>query len=86
VKHTKIINLGVVRNLLPEWLRVKQHIAQHKVSGWYTVMCDEEGREALYMGGVYKHEPARALQAALKISAARALIEDDPPQIAANTS
>lgn len=82
LKNTKIINLGMIRDLLPEWLNVKERITTEKVSGFYTVILDDQGRETIHLGGVYKQDSLRALKAGLKLSAARTLTEDSLPHVA----
>lgn len=78
MRTTNIINLGSVRDLLPEWMKVRNHITTEKVSGWYAVFRDEDGQETAFVGGVYKDNTSLATAALLKLSAARMLLEDDP--------
>ena len=77
MQQTKIVNLGKVRDLLAEWEKVRAHIVTGHVTGWSATICDDE-HETVYLGGVYQDDPAAALRAALKSSAARVLIEDPP--------
>jgi hypothetical protein len=84
VKNTKVVNLGQIRDaraLLVEWEKVKLEILAGKVGGFYTVLCDEERREAVFIGGIFKEDPSAGLKAALKLSAARAVEEDEAPQL-----
>lgn len=76
----KVINLGTVRNLMTEWDKVRQKIAAGGVASWAVTLQDDLGDESIYLGGVYKEDPAAALKAALRLSAARVLTEDDPPK------
>jgi hypothetical protein len=77
--NVKVVNLGVVKDLLTEWERVRLHIVKGDIGGFQSVFCDSQQRETIFLGGVYKHDPQKALGAALKLSAARALEEDEPP-------
>lgn len=80
MKYTKIVDLGQIRGLLAEWEKVRQAVLAGKIKSFYTQLQGEDGREAVYCGGVYKADPRAAMKAILKVSAARALMEDDPPQ------
>jgi hypothetical protein len=87
VKNTKVVNLGKVRDLLAEWETVRKHILAGNISGFQSMFCDTTtGRETIYVGGVYREDPQKALKAMLRMSAARALTEDDPPQFSVNKS
>lgn len=81
VKNTKIVNLGQVRDLLAEWEKVRAAIMTGKIDGWFAAFRDTEAQESIYMGGVYKEDPQEALKAALRVSAARTLIEDEPSRL-----
>lgn len=74
--------MGAVRNLLTEWNRVREAILAGRVTGFYATLMDDLDREALYIGGVYGEEASKAARAALRMSAARALEEDEPPRFA----
>jgi hypothetical protein len=80
MQRTKVVNLGPVKDLLGEWERVRQGILSGRTGGFHVVFMDNEtGKETIFLGGVYREDPQRALGASLKASAARALIEDEPP-------
>lgn len=79
MKNTKIVDLGQIRDVFAEWEKVRQHLATRKVRGFQITLIGDDESETVYMGGVYKEDPLRALSAALKSSAARALAEDPPP-------
>lgn len=84
MKNTKVVNLGKVRDLLSEWDTVRKHILAGNIGGFQSMFCDTTGRETIYVGGVYREDPQKALKALLRMSAARALAEDDPPQFTVN--
>jgi len=79
---TKVVQLGLVRDLLAEWERVRSRIAAGRVGGFQAVFCDSEGgQEEVFLGGVYQKDVSLATRAQLRISAARVLAEDEPPKI-----
>lgn len=72
-----IVNLGQVRDLKAEWEKVRDAICQGKVKGFYLSVLADTGKETIYVGGRYKEDPQQAARAALRISAARVMEEDD---------
>jgi hypothetical protein len=76
VKSTKVVNLGSVRDLFSEWEKVYDAIRSGKVSAFQLTLRDGDGRETIYLGGVYREDPRLALGAILKTSAARVAMED----------
>ena len=76
---TKVVNLGRVRELLPQWETVKAAILAGKTQGFSVTLIDDEGRDTVYIGGVYREDSRKALRAAMQQSAARTLLEDEPP-------
>lgn len=74
----KIVQLGEVRDLLAELDVVRQRVLAGDIAGWYGVLRDTDGEEVIYLGGLHKTDAAVALRSALKLSAARALAEDEP--------
>ena len=83
MNKTKVVNLGKIRDLLAEWERVRQHIVSGEITGFQATFCDSASGETIFLGGVYKDDPAAALRAAMKLSAARTLREDVPPKFKA---
>lgn len=83
MKNTKIKNLGQIRELLHVWDEVRQGILSGSVRGISAALKFEDS-ESIYLGGHYREDPQAALGAALKASAARTLIEDEPPRFQAN--
>lgn len=79
LKNTKVINLGRVRDMLAEWDKVKAAILSGDIAGFHTGLRSATGREAIYLGGVFRDDPMEAMKAILKASAARTQIEDEPP-------
>lgn len=78
---SKVVNLGAVKDMLAELECARQHILSGDVSGFQAVFCDTEQQETIYLAGTYRNDPTKALKASLKLSAARALVEDEPPQL-----
>lgn len=78
MQNTKVVNLGQVKDLMAEWDKVRQGILVGRVEGWAATLRCADGREVVYLGGVYKTDRALASRAALKQSAARMLAEDEP--------
>lgn len=76
--NMKVVKLGMVRDLLAEWEKVRRHILAGETAGFHSMFCDSDGQETLFLGGVYKEDPEKALKATLKVSAARVLDEDEP--------
>jgi hypothetical protein len=74
-----VVRLGPVRDLKSQWEAVRNSVVQGKVTGFYLVLMGPNGQETMYCGGSYKADPMAAAGAALKLSAARVLEEDDPP-------
>jgi hypothetical protein len=79
MKNTKIVDLGQIRDIVSEWGRVREHLATRKAKAFQLVLMGDDDEETVFIGGIYKQDPQRALSAALKCSAARALAEDPPP-------
>jgi hypothetical protein len=75
----KIVNLGLIKDLLAEWDRVRSHIVSGDITGFQTVFLDSDSHESIFTGGVCKDDPRAALKAALRLSMARTLSEDTPP-------
>ena len=79
---SRVINLGMVKDLLAELDKVRAHIISGKVAGFQSAFCDSQGEnEVLFMGGIYKQDKELAARAQLRMSAARMLEEDDPLQV-----
>lgn len=78
---TTVVNLGIVKDMLAELDRVRQHVLSGNIAGFQSVFCDSQGGETIFLAGAYKHDPKQALAASLKLSAARALAEDEPPKL-----
>lgn len=76
MKNTKVVHLGQVRDLLAELEVIRQHVLQGNVSGWMGTLRDAEGRDTVYLGGVYKDSAEHRLGAVLKMSAARVQLEE----------
>jgi hypothetical protein len=74
--HTRVVNIGKVRDMLVEWEKVRQHIVTGHIAGFQTVFCDDLDKETIFLGGVYRANPHAAIAATLKLSAARMLEED----------
>lgn len=72
-----VVNLGKVRDLRAEWKRVLEVMDGRQVTDFYVTLRSADGQESVYLGGVYKTDRSAALKAALKISAARVMVEDD---------
>lgn len=81
MNKTKVVNLGNVRDLLAEWDRVRLHILAGGITGFQAAFCDTNVSETIFLGGVYRDDPAASLRVALKMSAARVLTEDPPPRL-----
>lgn len=82
MKNTKVVNLGQIRDrkaLLGLWEKVRDRILSGEVTAFQAVFQDSEHLESVFVGGSYKHDSKLAARAALKLSAARALLDDDPP-------
>lgn len=75
---TKVVHLGAVRDLQAEWEKVRQFIGTGRMKGFQLTVLDEDERETVFLGGVYKDDSQKALRASLKMSAARMLAEDEP--------
>lgn len=76
--NTKVVNLGVVRDLLAELDKVRAAVISGEVCGFHAAMQDADGRETIYLGGVYRQDPEAALKGALRASMARAMMDDAP--------
>jgi hypothetical protein len=75
--HTRVVNIGKVRDLLVEWEKVRQRITSGQITGFQTVFCDGTNNETIFMGGVYRDDPQAGIAATLKLSAARMLDDDE---------
>lgn len=74
---TKIVHLGAVRSLLPQWEAVRQQILGGTITGFQIALQGQDSTETLYVGGVYRADAAKALKTTLKLSAARMLQEEE---------
>jgi hypothetical protein len=81
VRKTKIVVLGQVRDVLAEWERARSAFLTGKYKGFYLHLQNEEGGDTVFVGGVHKEDSYAATKAMLKVSAARALTEDEPPPL-----
>ena len=75
----KVVNLGRVKDLLYEWERVRQHILAGRLTGFCAAVRDSSTAEVIYIGGVYRESPGMVAKAALRMSAAQMLAEDELP-------
>ena len=76
---SRVVNLGMVKDLLAEWDKVRAYIVAGKTGGFQTVFCDSQGgHETIFMGGLYRDDKNLAARAQLRMSAARMLSEDGP--------
>jgi hypothetical protein len=64
----KVVNLGVVSSLLKEWEAVRQHILQGDIAGGSVCLRSPEGRETIYLFGIYKRDSESALRASMRMS------------------
>jgi hypothetical protein len=74
----KVVNLGQVRDLRAEWQKVLQAMDGEKVTDFFVTLRSADGNERVYLGGVYRSDRGAALKAAMSISAARVMTEDEP--------
>lgn len=74
----KVVQLGVVRDMLAELDKLRAAITSGRVTGFHAALKHVDGEETIYLGGVYRENPEDALRAALRASAARVLAEDPP--------
>lgn len=77
MRNTKVVQLGLVRDMLGEWEKVRQGILSGQIDGFHTALRRGD-RETIYMGGVFKADSEAAARAALKASISRMLAEDQP--------
>lgn len=80
MESTKVVDLGMVRDVLAEWERVRAGIATGRISFSVALMNHDTGQETLYLGGAYKQDPVLAMRSILKHSTARALEDDYLPK------
>lgn len=82
MKNTKVIHLGPIRDrkaLLGLWEKVRDRIMSGEVTAFQAVFQDSDLLESVFVGGTYRHDSRQAARAALKLSAARALLDEEPP-------
>jgi hypothetical protein len=72
-----VVHLGQVRDLRAEWEKVRDAVTQGRVTGFYLTVLSDSGNEATYVGGTYKADPQLAARAALRMSMARMMEEDE---------
>lgn len=77
MKHTRVVQLGKVRDLLAEWEKVRHGILAGEVDGFHTALRRGK-RETVYIGGVFKEDSEAVTRIILKASVARMLAEDQP--------
>jgi hypothetical protein len=88
LKNTKVIHLGPIRDrkaLLVLWEKVRERIMSGEVTAFQAVFQDSDLLESVFVGGSYRQDSQKAARAALKLSAARALLDDEPPPLKAST-
>lgn len=64
----RVINLGQHRDLLKSWDEVQGHLRRGKARGFALMLIDQDGSEAVYLGGSCKSNPEEAARAGLQIS------------------
>lgn len=79
MKTTNVVSLGRVRDLLAEVDRMRAAILSGDMEGFYAVVKHRKTPERVYIGGSFKETPQAATRAILRVSAARARTEDEPP-------
>lgn len=83
MKNTKIVHLGAVRDALAVLEKLRAAVIAGEITAFHAALQHANGDETVYLGGVYRNDPEAALKSALRASAVRALMEDDPPPIRA---
>jgi hypothetical protein len=64
----RVVNLGEVKDLLASLEDLRQHILKGEIRAFAVTLQGPEGKETVYLGGVYKRDYASALMAGLKQS------------------
>lgn len=74
---TKVVDMRGVRDLLADWEEVRQRILHGGIKAWAVSVRDDQGREAIYVGGSYKQDPDAACKAAMRMSWEQTKIADE---------
>ena len=79
--NAKVFHIGQIGELAAKWEEARKCIFSGRIKGFQLSVLRDDGSESVYVAGDYKDNPRLATRAALRMSAARALIEDDPPAL-----
>lgn len=82
--QTKVVNLSKIRELLRELDEARRRVVNGSLSGWQTTLRDEQGRDTVFLGGIFSENPQAAIPALLNASAERRFGETDPPPFQAS--
>lgn len=86
MKHTGVVDLGAVRNVLSVWDEVRAHLVKGEVDRFHVTLGGPDGNETVYIGGVFKEDAEAWLRSALRMSAIRMMKEDEPPKFCSSQS
>jgi hypothetical protein len=81
VNKSNVVHLGQVRDLDRQWNEVRKEIISGHIKGFQLSLIGPTGKETIYVAGKYREHPHLATRAALRMSAARAFAEDEPPKL-----
>lgn len=70
MKSVQVINLAEIRQLLAEWDKVRAAILAGHLSGFHAGVRTTLGVDTVFLGGVFKSDPAAAMRGILRASAA----------------
>lgn len=81
MRTTNVIYMREVRDLLVELDKLRADVLAGEAKGWGGSVFYGDGREVVYIGGSFEENAQDRARAMLKVSAQRALREDDylPP-------
>jgi hypothetical protein len=67
-KRMKVVDMRGVRDLLRDVEEMRQRILRGRIRGWALSVTDEDGNQAVYLGGENKTDSVAALRAGMAVS------------------
>jgi hypothetical protein len=76
----KVIDMRGMRDLLADLDEMRARILQGRIKAWAACLTDDEGEQAVYLGGRCKTDPAEAARAGMQIAWAMSEMQAKVPE------
>lgn len=77
--NNNVVYMESVRDLLSQLEKLRADVLSGQILGWGGSVWFADGREVVYLGGCFRESSASRARAMLRVSAARALLDDYLP-------